>query len=76
MSETRPGHQLLRTITSAVTVAITTAILITIGSRAESGGHYAELSTDEKMVFLLDDALVRLIEQALNPPADGSADGP
>lgn len=56
--------------------AVTTAILITIGSRAESGGHYAELSTDEKMVFLLDDALVRLIEQALNPPADGSADGP
>ena len=51
-------------------------IMITIGSRAESGGHYAELSTDEKMVFLLDDALVQLIEQALNPPADGSADGP
>ncbi len=47
------------------------AIMLTIGSRAESGGHYAELSTDEKMVFLLDDALVRLIEQALKPPADG-----
>ena len=54
----------------------TREIMLTIGSRAESGGHYAELSTDEKMVFLLDDALVRLIEQALNPPADGSADGP